>query len=66
MAAEIGLRARIDERLDQLEKLLKAGDYEAATELLPNITKFTSALSETDRDFLNAAKAALADGTPWS
>ena len=66
MAAAEGLRARIEERLSQLEKLLQAGDYEAAAALLPNITKFTSALNSADRDFLNAAKIALSENRPWS
>jgi hypothetical protein len=52
--------------LSQLEKLLQAGDYEAAADLLPNITKFTSALNSADRDFLNAAKIALSENRPWS
>ena len=66
MAAAQGLRARIEERLNRLEELLKAGDYEAAKTLLPDITKFTSALNSADRDFLNAAKIALSENRPWS
>jgi hypothetical protein len=46
--------------------MLKNGNYTEAEELLPNITKFTSVLTEVQRDFLGAARLAIEENLEWS
>lgn len=68
----MNIKEKIAARLDELEKLLLAGDHlksaegiVAVLDLIASIAKFTSILSSADRDFLNAAKIAVADTKPW-
>ena len=60
------IREKINARLDELEALLKARNYADAEELIPNITKFTSVLTEEQRDFLGAARLAIAETLNWT
>lgn len=57
---------KIEARLDELEMLMKNGKYAEAEELIQSITKFTSVLTEEQRDFMGAAKLAIADKINWS
>lgn len=61
----MGLKQVIEERIDQLEILLKSGNYEEAILLIPNITKFISILTEEQHDFINAARYAVDNNKEW-
>lgn len=68
----MSIKEKIAMRLDALEKHLVAGDHlksaegvVAVLDLISSIAKFSSVLSSADRDFLNAAKMAVADKKPW-
>ena len=43
-----------------------AKGYAEAEELIPSITKFTSVLTEEQRDFVGAARLAIADNLDWT
>ena len=60
------IRQKIEARLDELEDLIKARNYAEAEELIPSITKFTSVLTEEQRDFVGAARLAIADNLDWT
>ena len=60
------IRQKIEARLDELEALMKARNYAGAEELLPNITKFASVLTEEQRDFLGAVRFAIAENLDWT
>ena len=60
------IREKIEARLDELETLMKARNYAEAEELLPNIAKFTSVLTEEQRDFLNAVRLAIEENLDWT
>lgn len=59
------LKLIIESRVSKLELLLNSGKYQEAETLIANITKFTSVLSEEQRDFINAAKYAVSENIPW-
>ena len=60
------IRDRIEARLDELEALMKARNYSEAEGLLSSITKFTSVLTEEQRDFIGAARLAIAEHMDWT
>jgi hypothetical protein len=60
------IREKIEARLDELEALMKARNYADAENLLPSIAKFTSVLTEEQRDFHSAAKLAIAENLDWT
>ena len=60
------IRAKIEARLDELEALMNARNYAEAEELIPGIAKFTTVLTEEQRDFLGAARVAIAENLDWS
>ena len=60
------IRQKIEARLDELEALMKARNYAEAAELLPSITKFASVFTEEQRDFLGAARLAIAENLDWT
>ena len=60
------IREKIEACLDELEALMKARNYAEAEELLPNITKFASVLTEEQRDFLGAVRFAIAENLDWT
>ena len=60
------IREKIEACLDELEALMKARNYAEAEELLPNITKFASVLTEEQRDFLGAVRLAIAENLDWT
>jgi hypothetical protein len=68
----MNFKEKVAERLDDLEKHLRAGDHlktaegvVAVLDLIASIAKFSSVLSSAERDFINAAKRAVADKQPW-
>ena len=60
------IRQKIEVRLDELEDLMKARNYAEAEELIPSIAKFASVLTEEQRDFLGAARLAIAENLDWT
>ncbi len=60
------IREKIEARLDELETLMKARNYVEADELIPSITKFTSVLTGEQRDFIGAARLAIAENLDWT
>ena len=60
------IRQKIEARLDELEDLIKARNYAEAEELIPSITKFTSVLTEEQRDFMGAVRLAIAENLDWT
>jgi hypothetical protein len=60
------IREKIEARLDELEALMKTRHYAKAEELIPSIGKFTSVLTEEQRDFLNAVRFAIAENLDWT
>jgi hypothetical protein len=60
------IREKIEARFDELEALMKARNYAEAEELIPSIAKFTSVLTEEQRDFLGSAKVAIAENLDWT
>ena len=60
------IRQKIEARLGEFEALMKARSYSEAEELLPSITKFASVLTEEQRDFLGAARLAIAENLDWT
>jgi hypothetical protein len=68
----MNIKEKIRNRLVELESALSAGDHLksaegtiAVLELISSIAKFTSILSDVERDFINAAKMAVADKVEW-
>jgi hypothetical protein len=60
------IRKKIEARLDELEALMKARNYAEAEELIPSISKFTSVLTEEQRDCIGAARLAIAENLDWT
>jgi hypothetical protein len=64
----MNIKEKIKIRLVELESELSSGTYLKSAEgtiavldLIASIAKFTSILSDEERDFINAAKVAVAD-----
>jgi len=60
------IRQKIEARLDELEAMMKVRNYSEAEKLLPSIAKFTSVLTEEQRDFVGTARLAIADNLDWT
>ena len=60
------IRQKIEIRFDELEALMNARNYAEAKGLIPSIAKFTSVLTEEQRDFLGAARLAIAENLDWT
>jgi hypothetical protein len=67
---ETGLRARVRERLDFLQKMLENNDHinnqREALEMVSSISKFWSVLSEEDRDYIQTAQHAIDEQQTWN
>jgi hypothetical protein len=59
------IRDRIEARIDELEAFMSLGKFGDAELLLSHITKFTSILTEEQRDLLGAARLAIAENLEW-
>lgn len=60
------IRQKIEARFDELEALMKARNYADAENLLTSIIKFASVLTDEQRDFLGAARLAIAESLDWT
>jgi hypothetical protein len=68
----LNIKEKIAARLDDLAKHLLFGDHlksaegvVAVLDMIASIAKFTSVLSEEERDFINAARMAVNDKMEW-
>lgn len=68
----MNLRDKISTRFQELEIKLRSGRHLAGDEgraemvtLLSSIAKFTSALDDDERDFVNAARLAIEKAVTW-
>jgi len=65
----LNLREKIQSRLDELESLMQTQTHlenpELVTETLESVAKFWSTLDENDREFLSAARFAIAEQRQW-
>jgi hypothetical protein len=68
----MSIKEKIKVRLDELEFALASGHHLKSAEgvvvvldLISSIAKFASILSDEERDFINAAKMAVADKMEW-
>ncbi len=63
------LRLKINERLDQLQKMLESNQHLEDPELVYahtlTISKFWSALDEKDRDYIQSAQIAIEEKIRW-
>ena len=64
------IKDKIKDRIDHLEKCLTGQAHidrpEYVQDVIDSISKFDSALSEEDRDYLLSAKFALSEGLKWN
>jgi hypothetical protein len=60
---------KIELRMQKLESQMKAQDHindpDAVTETIMSITKYWSVMNEEDQDYVEYARHALEDETPW-
>ena len=65
----MSINVKIGERLDLLQKMLENNDHinnqSEALEMISNISKFWSVLSEEDRDYIQAAQHAIDEQQTW-
>lgn len=59
------IRERIQERLDEIERSMNANEREGIEDKIQSVSKFWSALSEEERDFINAVRFAVEDNLEW-
>lgn len=66
----MSINDKIGERLDLLQKMLENNDHinnqSEALEMISNISKFWSVLSEEDRDYIQAAQHAIDEQQAWN
>lgn len=67
--AEKTLEEKINDRMNELVKMMDAGqhldDPDAVMAHTLTISKFWPRLHEDDRDYIQAAQGAIEEGTPW-
>ena len=49
-------REKLKTGLDELQRALEAGDFDAAAEQLSPLAKYVHIMDEADRDYYNSAK----------
>jgi hypothetical protein len=66
----MNIHNKIEQRLDALEAALKQqrhiSEPDRVLEIIASITKFWAALSDEDRDYVNAVKFALEEQRTWT
>lgn len=65
----MSLRDKINERMDELQKLMESNEHLSNPDkvelLIASVSKFWSALSEEDRDYIHGARYALEEKMEW-
>lgn len=65
----MSLRDKINARMDELQKLMEANEHLSNPDkvelLIGSVSKFWSALSEEDRDYIHGARYALEEKMEW-
>jgi len=65
----MSLRDKINERMDELQKLMEGNEHLSNPDkvelLIGSVSKFWSALSEEDRDYIHGARYALEEKMEW-
>ena len=65
----MSLRDKINERMDELQKLMEGNEHLSNPDkvelLIGSVSKFWSALSEEDRDYIHGARYALEEKVEW-
>jgi hypothetical protein len=65
----MSLREKIDLRMDELQKLMEGNEHLSNPDkvelLIGSVSKFWSALSEEDRDYIHGARYALEEKMEW-
>jgi hypothetical protein len=65
-----GLRAKITIRMDHLQALMESNAHldrpEYVFDVIESVTKFWSALSEEDRDYIHGARYATEENHEWN
>lgn len=63
------LRSKINERMDSLQEAMEANvhmeDPQQVTEIILSVSKFWSALSEEDREYIQCAQYAIEEKHEW-
>ena len=66
----MNLREKIQERLDELQRMMETQSHldnlELVTERLESVTKFWTALSEEERELVLSARFAVTEQIPWA
>jgi len=66
----LNLREKIQERLDELQRMMETQSHldnlELVTERLESVTKFWTALSEEERELVLSARFAVTEQIPWA
>ena len=64
------LRAKIDERMDQLQAYMEINTHLEKPILvsmhIDSVSKFWTVLSEEDRDYIQIAQCAVEEGAEWN
>lgn len=64
------LREKINSRMDQLQKMMESNlhlkDPIGVSNHIDSVSKFWSALSEEDRDYIHGARFALGSKAKWN
>ena len=65
----IGLRQKIEERMDRLQEAMESNlhlsDPEVVEEMIASVSKFWEVLSEEDRDYIQGAQYAIEEQASW-
>lgn len=61
----MGIREKIKERMDEIQRMMESGNREGIQEKIDDVAKFWSALSEEDRDYINSVRVAVEENLPW-
>jgi hypothetical protein len=65
LRCDMSVRDKIKERMDEIQNKMETGNREGIQEKITSVAKFWSALSEEDRDYLNAVRYAVEENKPW-
>ena len=60
---KISVREKILERMDTLQHFFELEDYETCREILPTVSKFFSALTDEDKEYIQVVQSVVNEGT---